>query len=169
VVPLLKPRHLGASLALHVEAVGTESEAVEPCLEPPEVDLLLLGEGLAGRVDVRPPVRLDVEEVLHVEEGEAEDIVPRRPGDAVVGDVGTAPLWLDHLGLPLPLGGGHLVVDPDRPGVEPVAPVGALDRVDEVGVLCGYHEAPPGPLGYLDEHVQPLEVPGGEVRHGQLP
>jgi len=60
-----------AVLLRHREARRSYIEAGKPVPEPHKVDLHLLVEGLARRIDVRPAVRLYVEEVLHVEKGEA--------------------------------------------------------------------------------------------------
>lgn len=73
-VSLIKRR---SSVFVQREAAGGDIEAPEPVPQADEVDLHLLIEGLAGRVDIGPAIRLYVQEVLRVEEREAKDVILR--------------------------------------------------------------------------------------------
>jgi len=72
--PLVENRIVHAAiLFLYRKSYGLYLEPFQPVPEPNKIDLHLLVEGFACRIDICPTIRLYVEKMLHIEEREAEN------------------------------------------------------------------------------------------------
>jgi hypothetical protein len=74
------PKHDSASQRMELrsrpdKAAGINVKSLQPVPEPLEVNLHLLFESLARRVDVIHAIWLYVQKMLYVEKGEAKDVV----------------------------------------------------------------------------------------------
>src|SRR5574341_295692 len=139
-------------------------EMVQPLLPPLDIDLLLLVERLAGRIDVAPPLGIDVYELGEVPEAEAQDEGPGVPGDVLLRHAAGLVGRVDDL-LPSFFARPILAIDPQsipREGVSDLRDKGGKG-VNQVGVLGRDDQAAPALPGDPVEREKSLQVPGAEI------
>jgi hypothetical protein len=147
---------------VHREPTGVDVEALQPVPQPPEINLHLLVESLARRVNIGTAIWFYVQKVFHVEKGEAQNVVLWTLTNRFVIHISISVESRNNFLLPFSFRPVHdLAVDPKPVGH--ARSIDALQVMQHVDILGHGHQLSAGLLGYLLEGLQPLEVSGREV------